>query len=209
MDKDLTEMFESKNREIFINSLTLEMERNLNTLKSTTDNIVALEINKLILFFKKFFEENKVKYSLEELIGFLYKEKLEINKIINDRIELKKENIKGKFFIEEIPEKIITDKFLEKYFEKLKEETKLLNEDISLSIKEKTCLELYPELLKRLRLRSLSSKERINSRINILFKDSIINRVADEAKFRDESLNNFSKESFKKYVELNRQTINK
>ena len=71
MDKDLTEMFESKNREIFINSLTLEMERNLNTLKSTTDNIVALEINKLILFFKKFFEENKVKYSIEELIGFL------------------------------------------------------------------------------------------------------------------------------------------
>lgn len=209
MDKDLTEMFESKNREIFINSLTLEMERNLNTLKSTTDNIVALEINKLILFFKKFFEENKVKYSIEELIGFLYKEKMEYNKIINDRIEKKKENISEKFFKEEVPEKIITDKFLEKYYEKLKEETDSLNDDISLKIKEKTCLELYPELLKRLKLKSLSSKERIDSRINILFKDTIINRVRDEAKFRDESLNNFSKESFKKYVELNRQTINK
>ena len=209
MDKDLTEMFESKNREIFINSLTLEMERNLNTLKSTTDNIVALEINKLVIFFKKFFEENKVKYSLEELIGFLYKEKVEINTIINYRIEIKKENIRDKFFKEEIPEKIITDKFLEKYYERLKEETAALNDDLSLSIKEKTCLELYPELLKRLRLKSLGAKDRINSRINILFKDSIIGRVADEAKFRDESLNNYSKESFKKYVELNRQTINK
>jgi hypothetical protein len=209
MDKDITEMFESKNREIFINSLTLEMERNLNTLKSTTDNIVALEINKLILFFKKFIEENNIKYSLEELIGFLYKEKLEINKIINDRIEQKKNNIKEDFYKNEIPEKIITDKFLIKYSEKLKEETASLNDDLKVRLKEKTCLELYPDLLKRLKLNNLSAKERVNSRINILFVDAIINRVSDEAKFRDDSLNNFSKESFRKYVELNKQTLNK
>ena len=48
--------------------------------------------------------------------------------------------------------------------------------------------------MKRLSLKSLGAKDRINSRINILFKDSIIGRVADEAKFRDESLNNYSKE---------------
>jgi hypothetical protein len=119
------------------------------------------------------------------------------------------DGLKEDFYKNEIPEKIITDKFLIKYSEKLKEETASLNDDLKVRLKEKTCLELYPDLLKRLKLNNLSAKERVNSRINILFVDAIINRVSDEAKFRDDSLNNFSKESFRKYVELNKQTLNK
>ena len=98
MDIDITKMFENKNREIFINSLTIEMERNLDTLKTSTNNIVALEINKLIVFFKDFFNEYEVDYTKEELIGFLYKEKIELDNIINDRIEQKKKNIRSRIF---------------------------------------------------------------------------------------------------------------
>ena len=127
MDKDIISMFETKNKEIFINSLTLEMDRNLETLKSTTDNIVSLEINKLILFFKDFFIDYSIDYTKEELIGFLYKEKIEINNIVNERIEEKKKSIRDSFFKEEVPEKIITNKFLDKYYSKLKEETESLN----------------------------------------------------------------------------------
>ena len=54
MDIDVNKMFKEKNIEIFKNSLTLEMERNLDALKNTTDNCVSLEINKLFLFFKNF-----------------------------------------------------------------------------------------------------------------------------------------------------------
>ena len=43
----------------------------------------------------------------------------------------------------------------------------------------------------------------------MLFKNAIITRISDETNFRDESLSNFAKESFRKYVDLNRQTINK
>ena len=53
MDIDINKMFKDKNKEIFKNSLTLEMERNLDTLKNTTDNCVALEINKLFLLSSK------------------------------------------------------------------------------------------------------------------------------------------------------------
>ena len=47
MDTDISKMFKEKNKEIFKNSLTLEMERNLDALKNTTDNCVSLEIKKL------------------------------------------------------------------------------------------------------------------------------------------------------------------
>ena len=209
MDIDITKMFENKNKEIFINSLTLEMERNLDTLKTSTNNIVALEINKLIVFFKDFFKEYEVDYTKEELIGFLYKEKIELDNIVNERIEEKKKNIRDVFFKEEVPEKIITDKFIERYFDKLKEETELLNSDLDIKLKDKICIEFSEELSKRLKLSKPEAKERLNSRINILFKNSIISRICDESYFRDESLKNFTNESFKKYVDLNRQTINK
>ena len=49
-EKYIDKIYEGmKNKEIFKNSLTLEMERNLDALKNTTDNCVALEINKLFL----------------------------------------------------------------------------------------------------------------------------------------------------------------
>ena len=58
----------------------------------------------------------------------------------------------------------------------------------------------------------LSPIIRLSDKINRL--DSLricsgVSRVRDESRFRDESLNNYSKESFKKYVDLNRQTKNK
>ena len=97
MEEDLGKMFREKNKEIFINSLTLEIDRNLDALKSTTDNCVALEINKLAIFFKSFFKENDISYKKEELLGLLFREKTEINKIVNNRIEEKKVSIKENF----------------------------------------------------------------------------------------------------------------
>ena len=87
MDIDISKMFKDKNKEIFKNSLTLEMERNLETLKNTTDNCVALEINKLYLFFNKYFQEISIDFKKEELLGILYRERKEINDIVNKKIE--------------------------------------------------------------------------------------------------------------------------
>ena len=87
-DEDLGKLFREKNKEIFINSLILEMERNLDALKSTTDNCVALEINKLGIFLKNFFKENDIDFKKEELLGMLFREKTEINKIVNTDLNL-------------------------------------------------------------------------------------------------------------------------
>ena len=60
MDENIGKMFRDKNKEIFLNSLTLDVERNSDALKSTTDNCVALEINKLSVFLKSYFKEQEI-----------------------------------------------------------------------------------------------------------------------------------------------------
>lgn len=206
MDNDITKMFLEKNKEIFINSLTLEMERNLESLKNTTDNCVALEINKLIMFFTKYFQESKIKYRKDELHRLMNKEKKEINNIVNKKIEEKKINLKEKYLSKKTEEEIVTQEYLNNYYEILNNETDKLNSDLDLLLKKEICTDFFPDIIKKFKLTTKEQEERINSRINILFKDTIIGRIKDETLFRDESLKNMSIESYNKYLDLNDRT---
>lgn len=206
MDIDISKMFKDKNKEIFKNSLTLEMERNLEALKNTTDNCVALEINKLFLFFKKYFQEIEVTFKKEELLGILYRERKNINDIVNKKIEEKKTRLKDNFLNKENKEDVLSQEFLDKYYDELKNETEKINEEIEIAVKKEICTEFSPKVIKKYKLDSVEQSERINSRINGLFSENVISRVKEQTKFRDESLRNMSIESFKKYQELNKRT---
>lgn len=206
MDMDINKMFQDKNKEIFKNSLSLEMERNLESLKNTTDNCVALEINKLVIFFTKYFNEINIEFKKEELLGLLYREKTDINNIVNNRIEEKKNNIKENFLSNNIDEDVITDDYLNKYYEELSNETKKMNDDIDLLLKTEICTNFFPKIIKKYKLETKEQEERINSRINILFKNTIISRIKEETLFRDESLKNMTIESYNKYLDLNKRT---
>ena len=207
MDTDISKMFKNKNKEIFKNSLTLEMERNLETLKNTTDNCVALEINKLFLFFSKYFQENSIDFKKEELLGILYRERKSINDIVNNKIEEKKQKIKEYFLEKENEEDILEQEYIDNYYEELKKETEVVNNDLAVNISEEICTEFSPKIANKYKLESIDQLERINSRINVLFKENIISRIQEQIKFRDESLKNIAKESYEKYVELNNNTI--
>lgn len=206
MDKDINKMFKDKNKEIFINSLILEMERNLEALKNTTDNCVALEINKLIMFFTKYFEETNIKLKKEELIGFMYRKKTEINNIVNGKIEEKKQKVKEDFLSKPIESDVVTQEYIDAYYEALSNETQALNDDLDLLLKKEICTVFCPEIIKKYKLNTKEQEERINSRINILFKDTLIRRIKEETLFRDESLKNMCAESFNKYLDLNKRT---
>lgn len=206
MDMDINKMFQDKNKEIFKNSLSLEMERNLESLKNTTDNCVALEINKLIIFFTKYFNETNIEFKKEELLGLLYREKTDINNIVNNRIEEKKISIKENFLSKDIEEDVITEEYLNKYYEELSNETKKMNDDLDLLLKTEICTEFFPKIIKKYKLETKEQEERINSRINILFKNTIISRIKEETLFRDESLKNMTIESYNKYLDLNKRT---
>ncbi len=207
MDIDINKMFKDKNKEIFNNNLTLEMERNLDALKNTTDNCVSLEINKLFLFFKKFFEENKIDYKKEELLGLLYRERKILNDIVNNKIEEKKNNIKQNILNNNQKEDILSEEFLNKYFEALKDESNNINDNIEILLKEEICTNFSSNLIKKFKLDNGDQLDRINSRINILFKDNVISRVKDQIIFRDDSLKNMAKESFNKYLDLTNKTV--
>lgn len=206
MEFDINKMFQDKNKEIFINSLILEMERNLEALKSTTDNCVALEINKLIVFFKNYFHEEKIKYKKDDLISLLYKEKNKINDLVNSKIEEKKKNIKEDFLDKKIDDDIIGEEYLDNYHNVVVSKTEQLNEELDLILKKEICIDFASEIIKKYKLSSSEQQDRINRRINILFKDTIIGRIKDEITFRDESLKNMTFESYKKYLELNKRT---
>ncbi len=209
MEDNLGEVFREKNKEILLNNLTLEIERNLNALKSTTDNCVALEINKLAIFFRSFFTENNIEYKKEELLGLLFREKIEINKIVNNRIEQKKNNIINEFLEKYRKDESMLSNFLEEYNEFIKEETRKMNDDLDAALKNRICLEFSTYVIKKYKLTNEDEIDRINSRINNLFQETIIRRIKEETEFRDESLSNHSEESFKKYRLLNENTYGK
>ena len=173
-DVDISQMFKDKNKEILITSLTLEMERNLEALKNTTDNCVALEINKLFMFCKEYFEEIKMPYRKEELLGLLYSERKKINDIVNGNIEDKKQNIKNNFLENNIEDDVITKELLDAYYDELRKETERINDKLELELNKEICTEFSPRLVKKYRLDSTDQLERINSRINVLFKNNIV-----------------------------------
>ena len=209
MEEDLGKVFREKNKEIFLNNLELEVDRNLNALKSTTDNCVALEINKLAIFFKSFFIEHNIKFKKEELLGLLFREKTEINKIVNTRIEEKKQNIINNFISKYKNEEDILSNFLEEYNSYIKEETNKMNDDINILLKNRICLEFSTYIIKKYKLQNEEEIDRINSRINNLFQEILIRRIKEETEFRDDSLKNQSDESYKKYRNLNENTYGK
>jgi len=208
MDIDITKLFKSKNKEILKNSLQLEMERNLDTLKNTTDNCVSLEINKIFLFFKNYFNEINVEYKKEELLGILYRERKNINDIVNEEIEKKKNRIVNDF-LEKETEEVLSEEYLDEYYNLLKEETERVDNEIEIKIKTEITTNFTPGLIKKYKLEKEEYADRIHSRVDVLFKDNILSRVKDQIAFRDESLKNMMKESYNKYLELNKSTFEK
>lgn len=206
MNLDINKMFLEKNKEIFLNNLSLEMERNLNSLISTTDNSVALEINKLYLFFKDYFNELNKKYRKDELLGILYYERKKYNDIVNSNIEAKKNSLNDYF--NNLNQDIIDEDFVNSYYEKLKEESLNVNEVIDLELKKEISLNFIPKVITKFNLETDEEVERITRRINGLFMSSLISRIKEEINFRDDSLKNMTMESFKKYLELNKETVN-
>ena len=208
-DENIGKMFRTKNKEIFLNNLQIDLERNCDALKSTTDNCVSLEINKLLIFLKNCFKEQNIPFTKEEIIGILYREKTELNKIVNNRIEVKKENIINNFIKVKQEEEDILSNFLDEYSDAIKEETDKMNEDLDVALKSRICLEFSQYIIKKYDLKSEAQVERINSRINSLFKDIVIKRIKEETDFRDESLRNQTKSSYEKYRSLNENTYGK
>lgn len=208
MDIEITKMFQEKNKDIFKNSLGLEMERNLESLKKTTDNCTALELNKIFNFLKSLFEEHGIIYNENDLKTEIEKEKEKLNEIVNSRIDIKMKNL-NTFFQKRKTDSLISEEYLNEYYEELSKNTTDIVGEIEKELKKEICIEFTPNLLKKYKLNTQDQQDRVTSRIDMLFSDTLIRRVKEQISFRDKSLENMSRESFEKYKKLNERTLEK
>lgn len=206
MDKDITNMFHEKNKDILKNSLILEMERNIDTLKHATNNAIILEMTKIFSFLKQYMEEIGIVFKEEQLKKVIDKEISILNDLINNEIGNKKKQLE-KYFKKELKKStpIDTD-YIDSYHKYIDEVTANAKEPIELVIRKEISTIFTPNILKDYNFNKEEQHDRIRGRIDILLVERLIKRILDEIKFRDDSLKNVCNESFIKYQNLNKIT---
>jgi len=206
MDKDITDMFHEKNKDIFKNSLLLEMERNIDTLKHATNNAVILEMNKINKFLKEYLEEIGITYSEKKLKNKIDKEKETIKNLIDKEIENKKKQLEA-YFNKKLEKEVLIDaNYIDKYHKHIDGVTAKTIEDLEISIRKEINTIFTPGLLKNYAFKKEEQTDRIIRRINNIMVETTIKRIVNELKFRDDSLKNMCNESFNKYLNLNEMT---
>jgi hypothetical protein len=203
MDKDVTKILHEKNKDIFKNSLLLEMEKNLDTLKHTTGNAVALEINNLYNHIKQYFDEIKMKYDEIALKENTDNEISIVNQLINEEIGTKQQELE-KYFEAELKKPVIEIDYIEKYHKHIDEITENVSEIIEEAIRKEICKTFTQNILKDYKFKNKEQRERLKINIDGIFVERLVKRIKEEIRFRDESLKNMCNESYNKYLNLNK-----
>lgn len=190
-EEDIKKQLEEKNKEIYLKKLNLDLENNLEVLKLTIDNLL-----------KKVSEE-----STKNVLGIAetFQKEDEINECINNylnsyhdifirELEIKKKNIEDNLLNKTIDEyKEFLTEISNKFIDKIEKES--LNNIDSL---EKKLKEKFDDLL---------YQERIEDYLKNIFLENLNQKVKDTIKGRDIILLNTFKETYLKYLELNKNTI--
>ena len=190
-EDNIKKQLEVKNKEIYLNKLNLDFNHNLEVLILTLDNLIDNANRDLILkvlgMAETFQKESEIKKYVdvflkdyqEYLMLLLNLKKEKINKIIKDTEIDEYKNILNDYnhILMKKLEKYSTDKITS-----LKDNLKTLYDD-----------KLY--------------QKRIKKFLNNIFLDNLNNKVFDIIKSRDIVLCNTFKESYLKYLQLNKNTI--
>ena len=191
-EEDIRSQLKEKNKEIYLNKLSLDLTNNLEVLVLSVDNLlnnISRDTkNKVLGIAESFQNEKIVKENISNFIEnyriFLMtlldtkKEKIEALYKENDNIDTYKTKIK------EINIDIIEK--LDNYFKDNIND--LINEIIS----------NYDDSFCNLRIREY---------LKNIFKENLNNKILDIINSRDIILLNTFKESFQKYLELNKKTV--
>ena len=205
IDMDINEMFNEKNRDIFLNKLLMDLDNNTDTFKMTTRNIVKIEIAKLGSSIKKIYDKYHIEYK-EEKIKEIFKENQE--KLLEDLsllIEEKKQ--KNGSFISENRDNKINKIYLKDYAKKIEENDNLFDESLKLTISEHIESSLYSSLLRVYSCTSEQMHQDLLYAINFDCCNKMITRILSESKQRSGNLKNMSNEAYDKYLLLEKNSI--
>ena len=190
--EDIKKQLEVKNKEIYENKLNFDLEHNLEVLVLTIDNLlekISFNLLKSLLEIKESFQnEDNFQKSIKKFVA-LYREEL-----INI-IEFRKNNL-----LEEIK----TETNLNKYKNFLSNDFEVTKEKIDLVI-----INSIDELKKDLNIYfdTEFEQKRLSEYLNKILKENLNIKTIDAIKNRDIILMNTFKETYLKYLELNKNTV--
>lgn len=209
MDKDIINMFKEKNKQILINSLEYDIEKNITSLLETITNIFNLEFDSAIKNISSIYEDANISNSQKFITDVINKIKLDSYSELEVLLDNKKK------LLEEAISKIEFDlEHTQKYYDMVLETTKNLKEELnkySIVNVQKEAYSLFEKQI--MGESSIENRDLLLSRIY----DYLINRLYGkletkihmEIMLRDNNLINKAKEGYLRYQEICAKTEEK
>ena len=191
-EEDIRSQLKEKNKEIYLNKLNLDLTNNLEVLVISVDNLlnnISLDTkNKVLGIAESFQNESVIKVNIN---NFIENYRLYLMTLL----DTKKNNIESLYKENED---------INTYKDKLKELNKEINNNLNNYLNEN-----IDSLINDITSNYNDSfcNLRIKEYLKNIFKDNLNNKVLDIINNRDIILLNTFKESFQKYLELNKNTI--
>lgn len=206
MDKDIQEMFQSKNREILITNLKFDLDKNVASLLDTLTNIYNLEFDTAIKKIIAILNDGSILDADKFITDKINKVKIECYNSIEKQLLDKKNIILSKIDVLEFEESDMAKYYdlvfdsTKSFKEKLKEEAKVIFDQIN------TELEEYI-----IRVVNEDNKELVCSRVTDYLNNRLYGKLETkvhmEVMLRDNNLINKAKEVYLRFQEITSQTI--
>lgn len=200
MDKDIQEMFSQKNREILINNLELDIERNMGVLNDTLTNIFNLQFDIAIKNIVSIYNDTVQRNDIAKVLVPL---KSKSFLLLNEQIIVKQKQL-----LEQIKVLEFEEEQMEEYYETVFDTTFAVihvfeSEEMSDLLKSSISdlFNLYSGIDNTL-------CKRIEDYIYLRLFGKLKEKVEEEFFIRDNNLSNKGKESYLKFQELQERTTN-
>ncbi len=189
---DIKKQLEVKNKEIYLNKLNLDVDNNLEVLVLAIDNLLTTLSHELTLKVIDIAESFRDKKEMEEDIKVFMNDYREIlMKLLDD----KKSFLQNNLVIEDDLE--LTRKNLDSNYQKLKSELETSSKEIIIKLENN--LQKYLDTNFKI--------DRLKKYLKNIFLLNLNNKVLEIIKGRDIILINTFKETYLKYLELNKNTV--
>lgn len=205
MNTDLKEMFIEKNQSLFLNKLIMDLENNIDTFKLATKNIVKIEIAKLFSSLRKLYDKYSMDISEEKIKEVLSNSKNSLLTDINLIIDNKSESNKN-YIDQKEDDLTINNKYVKAYHKHIDEVQEQFESNLKLSICENSEIGLYTSLIRIYPCVNEEMQQEMLKKINLEFCLVLINRITEESNHRNRTLKNMSDETYKSYLNLNKNS---
>lgn len=204
MDTDLKELFNEKNQSLFFNKLLMDVDNNTDTFKFATKNIIIIEFAKLLSSLRKLYNKYTVEINEDKVKEILSSSKKTILTDVNILID--KKNQQTKQYIEESDGSSINGKYVKNYCKHVDALEEDFEKTLKLAVLELSEVYLYTKLTNLYPCVNEEMQHELLLKTNVDFSNILISRIIAESIHRNMTLKNISEETYKNYLNLNRNS---